>query len=92
MAMAGAVVKVAISRRPRMLKADVTVRRPGARMAPAIRTSTPRKVGAVNALAKGANQWMRTGAGVAGIMARSDGRDDRQINAFLRSWPAHGKT
>ena len=67
-----------------MLRADVMVRRPGARMAPAISTSTPRKVGAVNALAKGANHWMRTGAGAEGIMRSSDGREGPQINAIAR--------
>jgi hypothetical protein len=52
-----------------MLRAEVTVRRPGARMVPAIKMSTLCKVGAVKAFAKGANQWVRTGAGVGGIMA-----------------------
>ena len=73
------VVKVAISRRPMMLKADVTVRRPGVRMAPAIRTSTPRKVGAVNDTREGREPAGedRSGCGRVSWRALTDVRTDR---------------
>jgi hypothetical protein len=49
-----------------MLKAEATVRRPGARMAPAISTSTVCQVAAVKEIAKGENQRART-AGAMGL-------------------------
>ena len=53
-----------------MLKAEETVRRTGARMVTVISMSTTCEVGAVNALAKGVNDWMRTGAGAGCITAQ----------------------
>lgn len=47
------------SRRPRMLNAAVTVRRPGVRSAPATSTRACRHVGRVNSAAKGAIQHSR---------------------------------
>jgi len=53
------VLKSGASRRPMMLSAAVTVRRPGVRMAPLIRTSTCCQVGRVKWMANAAIHWAR---------------------------------
>src|SRR5919107_4335234 len=69
-------VKVVFSRSPMMLRAEVTVRRPGARMDPATSTSRFCHVGRVKRAWKGAIHWARM-AGVtdAGMRPARDGAD-----------------
>src|SRR5215208_1245893 len=69
-------VKVVFSRSPMMLSAEVTVRRPGARMDPATSTSRFCHVGRVKRAWKGAIHWARM-AGVtdAGMRPARDGAD-----------------
>src|SRR3712207_5534741 len=69
-------VKVVLCRSPMMLRAEVTVRRPGARIEPATSTSRFCQVGWVKRGWKGAIHWARM-AGVtdAGMMPARDGQD-----------------
>src|SRR5918998_1425180 len=71
-------VKVVFSRSPMMLRAEVTVHRPGARMDPATSTSRFCHVGRVKRGWKGAIHWARM-AGVtdAGMVLARDGGDHR---------------
>src|SRR5215204_6020308 len=72
-------VKVVVSRSPMMLRAEVTVRRPGARMEPATSTSRFCHIGRVKTDWKGAIHWARM-AGVTdtGMMPARDGQDHRR--------------
>src|SRR5688500_9215296 len=80
-------VKPVTARRPRMLRAEVTVRRPGARRAPASSTSRFRQVGPVNRASNGASHWPRmTGAAGLVMSVAPDGRHHQATRRRQEGW------